>query len=228
MKVSHFHRQIEELQDTVLKMAGLVEEAMDRGTRSVIQRDSELAQEVIRGDRRIDLLENEVFERGVALLATQQPVAVDLRLIAGLQEISSCLERMGDQAVNLAQRAQVLAELDPVEAPAKLGEMATIAHEMTQSCLQALVRRDIRLANAVCCRDDELDDLNRLLLEEMIQWMMGEKRLIRRGVELILAGRHLERIGDEATNIAEAVVFLTEGRVISHLPRTEDMDDFTC
>ncbi len=228
MKVSHFHRQIEELQDTVLKMAGLVEDAMDQGTRSVIRRDLDLARDVITGDRRIDLMENDVFERGMVLLATQQPVAVDLRLIAGLLDISSCLERIGDQAVNLAQRALALGELDPLEAPPKLAEMSAIAREMTEACLQALIQRDVRLANAVCCRDDELDDLNRRLLEEVIEWMMGEKRLVRRGVEFILAGRHLERIGDEATNVAEAVVFLTEGRVVSHLPRDGSEDGLVC
>jgi phosphate transport system protein len=228
MKVSHFHRQMEELQDTVLKMAGLVEDAMDQGARAVVRRELDVAREVITGDRRIDLLENDVFERGMILLATQQPVAVDLRLIAGLLDISSCLERIGDQAVNLAQRALALGELDPLEAPPRLAKMATIAREMTEACLQALIKRDVRLANAVCCRDDELDDLNRRLLEEMIEWMMQEKRLVRRGVEFILAGRHLERIGDEATNIAEAVVFLTEGRVVSHLPRNGGEGGLVC
>jgi phosphate transport system protein len=143
-------------------------------------------------------------------------VAVDLRFITSAMKINTFLERMGDQAVNLAERVQELAEMEPFDIPPVLQQMAQIAQEMTRQCLDAFVRRDVSMAYAVCARDDELDTLNRQLLEEMIGWMMREHRPVLRGVELIIAGRHLERIGDEATNISEEVVFLVEGTVIRH------------
>jgi phosphate transport system protein len=219
VRMTHFHEEIEKLKDDLLKMAGLVEEAIAEASRALTIRDNELAREVIRGDRRINMLENDIDGSAIRLLATQQPVAVDLRFLTSAMKINAALERAGDQAVNLAERAEVLNELDPMQIPSTLPEMATIAQEMIRKSLDAFVQKTVSLAYEVCERDDALDDLNRRLLEEMIEWMMREKRLIRRGVEWIIAGRHLERIGDEATNIAEEVVFLVEGRVIRHPDR---------
>ncbi len=198
-------------------MGGLVEEAVDRSVRSILLRDSTLTKDVIKNDHRIDDLENLIDQHCVGLLATYQPVAVDLRFLTAALRICTMLERTGDQAVNLAQRAQVLNELEPIgEIPGTFQEMTRVAMEMTRKCLDAFVQGDLLVSYAVCKQDDELDDLNRRLLEEMINWMMGERRLIRRGVEIILAGRHLERIGDQATNISEEVVFMVEGSVIRH------------
>ena len=197
-------------------MAGLVEETIDSATRALVRRDTEESKRIIEGDARIDGLENLIEERCVTLLATQQPVAVDLRLIATAMRISTYLERIGDRAVNLCYRNLTLVETEPIRVPSLITEMAALAQQMVKDSLDAFVRRDVELALRVLKTDDELDDMNRKLLEDMIQYMMGEKRLIRRGVELILAGRHLERIGDEATNIAEEVVFLVEGRSIKH------------
>jgi phosphate transport system protein len=207
---------METVKEDLLKMAGLVEVAIHRATRALTDRDGSSARDVIRGDQRINALENWIEGKCIKLLATQQPVAVDLRFIASTMKISKALERMGDQAVNLAERAQALCELDPMDVPPALLEMASIAQEMTGKCLDAFVRKDVSLAYEVCARDDDLDDLNRRLLEQMLEWMMRERRVARRGVEWIIAGRHLERIGDEATNIAEEVVFLVDGRVIRH------------
>ena len=131
-------------------------------------------------------------------------------------KITSFLERMGDQAVNLAQRVEVLAEMSQSEPPATLLEMGDISREMAKACLDAFVAEDVAKATAVLVRDDELDHLCRTFLEEMITWMTEERRVIRRGVEYVLASRHLERIGDEATNVAEEVVYLVEGRIIRH------------
>ncbi len=216
MPISHFHRQMEEVKEDLLRMAGLVEEAIFEAMRALMNRDVSLARMVIQSDRRVNALENLIEGNCIKLLATQQPVAVDLRFITSAMKISTFLERMGDQAVNLAERAQELSELDPMEIPSTLQRMAQTAQEMTRKCLDAFVKRDISLAFEVCSQDDELDALNRLLLEEMMGWMMREQRAVQRAVELIIAGRHLERVGDEATNISEEVVFLVEGTVIRH------------
>ncbi|MFH1034481.1 MAG: phosphate signaling complex protein PhoU [Pseudomonadota bacterium] len=217
--ISYFHRQMQQVKDDILTMAGLVEQSIHDAAEAMARRDPVLALAVIKGDRRIDIMQNQIEERCITLLATQQPVAVDLRFLSAVIKICAYLERMGDQAVNLAQRSQTLEELLHTDVPATLLTMAEIAQEMTRGCMDAFAAGDVLLANGIIKRDDDLDSLNRHILEEMVQWMASENRLLRRGVEFILSGRHLERIGDEATNIAEEVVYLVEGRVIRHLGR---------
>jgi phosphate transport system protein len=203
-------------------MAGLVEESIHEAVDSLTARDTVQAKEVIETDRRIDLMQNQIEERVFTLLATQQPVASDLRFLSAAIKICSHLERMGDQAVNLAERALLLADMDPMDPPRRLVAMGEVAREMTCLCLDAFVQNNVDLAKSVIKRDDELDDLNLHILEDMVEWMTREQRVIRRGVELILASRHLERVGDEATNIAEEVVFLVEGEIIRHQPPADD------
>jgi phosphate transport system protein len=213
---SHFHRQMQQVKQDLLKMAGLSEKAVFQASQALADLDTALAEQVIAGDRRLDLMQNEIEERCITLLATQQPVAVDLRFLSAVIKITSHVERMGDQAVNLADRVKVLAELPSGEMPSVLLLMCKIAREMHAECLDAFATENVVLAAAVRRRDDELDEFNRDFLEEMIADMSCEERYLRRGVELILASRHLERIGDEATNIAEEVVYLVEGRIIRH------------
>ncbi len=213
---SHFHRQMQQVKEDLLKMAGLSETAVIQASQALAELDVALADQVIAGDRRIDLMQNEIEERCITLLATQQPVAVDLRFLSAVIKITSHVERMGDQAVNLADRVKILAELPEGEMPSVLLLMCKIAQEMHKECLDAFAQENVGLATAVRHRDDELDEFNRDFLEEMIAEMTCEERFLRRGVELILASRHLERIGDEATNIAEEVVYLVEGRIIRH------------
>ncbi|ADK84433.1 phosphate uptake regulator, PhoU [Desulfarculus baarsii DSM 2075] len=216
MSVTQFHRQMQQIKEDLVKMAGLVEEALLWSIEALSKRDSQLAQRVISGDRRIDLLENAIDRSCLTLLATYQPVAVDLRFLASALKACSAVERMGDQAVNIAQRALVLCELHPSTVPGTIRTMAEIAREMGSQALDSFMREDLDLARKVIVRDDDLDTMYRVFLEEMIQWMTDEHRLIRRGVEYILASRHLERIGDEATNIAEEAFFLVEGRIVRH------------
>ncbi len=217
MTSSYFHLEIDKIKEEILKMGGLVEEAVENATRAILNRDSALANEVIRNDFRVNELENTIDQRCVRLMATHQPVAVDLRFLTSALRISTILERTADQAVNIAQRALAMNELTAFdEIPPLLLQMSDTAKEMTRKCLDAFVQHDTALAYEVCCQDDELDEMNRTLLEDMIKWMMGEQRVVRRGVELILAGRHLERIGDQATNVAECVVFMVEGTIIRH------------
>ena len=214
--ISHFHRQMREVKEDLLMMAGLVEESIHEAVDSLIGRDKVQAHEVIDTDNRIDMMQNQIEERVFALMATQQPVASDLRFLSAAIKIASHLERMGDQAVNMAERTLILAEMEPVDSPRRLVAMGELAREMTCLCLDAFVQNNVELAKNVIKRDDELDDLNLHILEDMVEWMTRERRVIRRGVELILASRHLERVGDEATNIAEEVVFLVEGHIIRH------------
>lgn len=214
--ISHFHRQMREVKEDLLMMAGLVEESIHEAVDSLIGRDKVQAHEVIDTDNRIDMMQNQIEERVFALMATQQPVASDLRFLSAAIKIASHLERMGDQAVNMAERTLILAEMEPVDSPRRLVAMGELAREMTCLCLDAFVQNNVELAKNVIKRDDELDDLNLHILEDMVEWMTRERRVIRRGVEIILASRHLERVGDEATNIAEEVVFLVEGHIIRH------------
>ena len=217
MELSHLHQQIQKIKEDLLKMGGLVEEALNQSVQSISDRDDELAKAVIANDTRIDDLENSIDQRCVELLATQQPVAVDLRFLTSALRICSILERIGDQSVNLAERALVLNECPPFDSiPPKLLEMVIVAKEMTRKCLDSFVQRNLDMAADVRAQDDVLDELYRSLLEEMIIWMMKEQRVIRRGVEIILAARHLERVGDQATNVAEAVIFMVKGQNIRH------------
>ena len=217
MTATHLQLEIEAIKEDLLKMGGLVEEAIDQAVRALIQRDSELAREVIRKDVRVNDLENQIDVKCIKLIATQQPVAADLRFLTAALRLNGILERTADQAVNIADRTLIINELPPMDGiPPTLLEMSEVAKDMTRKCLDAFVRRDEYLAYEVCAQDDELDELNRHLLEEMIGWMMDEQRLIRRGVEIVLAGRHLERIGDQATNVAEEVVFMIKGTIIRH------------
>ncbi len=213
---SHLHRRIQEVREDLLGMAGLVEAAIQDSFGALMARNPQKARAVIEGDRRIDLMENEIDEKAITLLATQQPVAVDLRFLSVAIRVCSFLERMGDNAVSLSWRAITLAEQEPVEVPAILRDMYEIARDMTRSCLDAFVQENVGEALRVIKRDDEMDRLTRKFLEDNIRSMHDDKRLIRLGVELILASRHLERIADEATNIAEDVVFTTTGRLIRH------------
>lgn len=212
---------MEVLKDRVMQMAGLAEQALADASTALVARRPHLAAKVIEEDWRLDRMENDLEESCLKLLATQQPVAVDLRFIAGTLRITRDLERLGDQCVNLAHRTIDLCKQEPMEAPQTLLDMISIAQEMTKSVLDALAVQDTGLAEQVIKRDDDLDDLNRRLLEEMISQMNREQRIVRRAVELILASRHLERVGDEATNIAETVVFMVRGEIIRHNPPAE-------
>lgn len=220
MELSSLHREINVCRDELLNMGGLVEEAVDGAIQALKNRDAQSARRVISADSRIDHMENKIDERCLKLLATQQPVAQDLRFLTSVLRIIGYLERIADEAVNLSQRAQTIAGLDPIEIPFTIFEMATEAQKMITDSLNAFVQGDIHLARTVCRRDDIVDQLNHNLLEEMISVMMSERRMTRSGLEIILAGRHLERMGDLSTNISEAVVYMVQGTIIRHQPNS--------
>lgn len=218
MTVSHFHKQMDTLRQDLVEMGILVKKAIQQAARAFTTRDFELATRIVRRDRDIDMLENSIEERCIALLATQQPVASDLRFLTTSMKICNALERMADQGVNLAQRAMVLARMEHMATPALIEDMAVIAVEMTDRCVEAYQERNLLKCHELCDRDDELDELNHRLFREMVAWMTEENRVVRRAMECILAARHLEKIGDGATDIAEEVFFLVEG----HPRRSQD------
>ncbi|HET6203196.1 MAG TPA: phosphate signaling complex protein PhoU [Planctomycetota bacterium] len=213
-------KQIEEdLQDLarrILHIGGLVEGAVERSLVSLLDRDAKLAREVIEGDTVVDDLEIEVEEKCLDMLALQQPVARDLRFIAGVMKINSDLERMADLAVNIAERAEVLATVPPLPFRPDVTRMAAVVKQMTREALDALVRRDETLALRVWERDDEADRLYRELVGEAIEFMRRNPERLGDVLHLLGALRNLERIADHATNVAEDVIFMVEGRVVRH------------
>jgi len=212
----HFHDELRELTKQVLHMGGLVEAAIDRSLASLLDRDGASAREVIDGDERIDELELDIEEKCLDLLALHQPVARDLRFIAGLLKINSDLERMADLAVNIAERAEVLAQVPPLPFRPDVSRMAAVVKRMVREGLDALVNRDVAAALRVWSRDDEADSLFREILGESIQFMKENPDRIGDALHLTGAIRNLERIADHATNIAEDVIFMAEGRIVRH------------
>jgi phosphate transport system protein len=214
----HMQRDLERLQALVLKMAGYVEEAVYTAFRALRNRDREEAQRVIDGDTEIDLLENSLQEECLKILALYQPVAVDLRRIATVMLISTDLERMGDLAVGIAERAMALSSPPFIGVPEQLGHMTHATANMVRKALDSFVQMDAEAARTVVRLDDEVDADN----DRIIDWLTGEMKkstdLVEAGISLFSAVRHLERIADHATNIAEDVIYLVEGEIVRHHP----------
>jgi phosphate transport system protein len=214
----HLQRDLDSLQRDILSQAALVEEAIHKAIRSLQQRDAMLAQQVIDGDSSIDEEENHVEEECLKVLALHQPVAIDLRRIASALLINVDLERMGDLAEDIAERALTLCRPPFIPIPANLQRMTDMAVTMVRQALDAFIEMDARLARAVCRQDDEVDRLNNAIIDELIRTMKASPELVEPGLSLFSATRHIERIGDHATNIAEDVIYLVEGEMVRHRP----------
>ena len=212
----HFHEELEALKQTLLAMGGLVEDQIRRAMRALVERDDVLAQEVIDRDRQVNTYDVEVDEQCVNLLALHQPTAVDLRFITTTMKIVTDLERIGDQAVNIAQRALELNPEPQLKPYIDLPRMADKAQRMVKESLDAFVARDTALARQVCGEDDEVDALKEQIFRELLTFMMQDPRTIPRAIRVILISRFLERVADHATNIAEMVVYLVEGKMVRH------------
>ena len=213
----HFHDQLAELKERLLRMSHRAEELVDLAVDSLLTRDAAKAEAVIAGDREVDLLELEVEERAIGLLALQQPMARDLRFIIATIKISSDLERVGDHAVNIAQSAQRLVELKMDITPdPEIEDMARRARRMLSDALDAFVRADGGLGRDVCKADDQVDALHNSVFRILLTHMLADTRTITPSLELLLVSRNLERVADLATNIAEDAVFLAEGKQIKH------------
>ncbi|MDH7499915.1 MAG: phosphate signaling complex protein PhoU [candidate division NC10 bacterium] len=212
----HFHAELESLKGLLLSMASLVEEAIHKSIKALVERDEGLAQGVIASDDAVNMMEIQIDDFCLKLLALHQPAAIDLRFITAALKINNDLERMGDQAVNIAERTLELLQEPLLKPLIDLPHMAELAQKMVKDSLDAFVRKDTELARDVCTRDNQVDALNDQVFRELLTYMMQDPRTITRAVHLLLVGRHLERIADHATNIAEDVIYMVQGKVIKH------------
>jgi phosphate transport system protein len=217
----HFDRELDALKQDLLRMAALAETAVTKSLLSVTHRDSDLARDVITDDIALNRMELAIEEQAFKLLALRQPVATDLRLTVAAMRIATELERIGDQAVNIAERALELNSNPPLELPIDIKVMADMALGMVRTSIDAFVNQDPNLAIQVCQRDVEVDILDDEYIQKILDCMIKESRWVTRLHHFIIIVRNLERIADLATNIAEDIVFIIEGRVIKH--RCEDM-----
>lgn len=213
---THFHKKLEELKMIVLRMAALAEKAVHNSIKAYLEYNSDLAEEVIMGDIEINDLENAIDRFNLELLALDQPMAKDLRNIVGAQRITVNLERLGDEAVNLAHRALFLSMRPPLPYNQKMERLTEVVKKMLSNSLKAYVENDSKLAEQVCAMDNEADELALKVLKQYINDMVTESRIVERGVHAIMAARHLERVGDLATNVAESVIFIVEGENVKH------------
>ncbi len=217
----HFHDELNEVKVRLLTMSGEAESALRLAVEALLERNPDKAREVIAGDRVIDSMEVEIEEVCIDLLALQQPMARDLRMLVAAIKIANDLERVGDHAVNLAQSAERLIQAPPIAPEPEIVEMARLARGMLADALEAFVRGDAAAGREVCLRDDKVDALNRSVFRILLTHMMEDPHSIGAGLELFLVSRNLERVADLATNIGEDVVFLVEGKSIKH--HAEDM-----
>jgi len=212
----HLQIDLDELSKELLTMGAMVEEATNRSITALVRRDRDLARQVIAVDDAINDQENSIEDHALKILALHQPVAADLRFIITVLKVNNDLERIGDHAVSIAERALVLAGLEPVPRPEDFDKLVEVVQRMMKDALTALIERDSELARAVCTMDDEVDRVHRLMYSAMQEVMRNDIDYIEPAINTISATRHLERIGDLATNIAEDVVFMVEGEIVRH------------
>lgn len=213
-----FDEELAHLNGVVLQMGSLVEKAIKNSVQAVVERDDDIARSVIEGDHQVNTLDIEIDEESIRLIALRQPMAGDLRLITTAMKITTDLERMGDLAVNIAQRAIELNKEPVLKAYVDIPRMREIAQGMTRDALDAFVRRDMKLAKDVIMRDDEIDDLKHKILSELLFFMTENSSIICRAMRITFVAQSLERIADHATNIAEMVLYLIEGKIVRHSP----------
>jgi phosphate transport system protein len=213
----HLERDLESLQKRIVGFAGLVETAIFKSVQAIHDHNRDLAEEIIDGDEAIDLKENEIAEECLKLLALHQPVATDLRRIATTFMITTDLERMGDLARHIAEAAVTLSPTQ-VPIPPKFGKMAEVTTQLVRQSLDSFVNLDSQLARRVVRMDDEVDRYNDEIIEDLVAYMKKSPANIESGVTLFAATRHLERIADHATNIAEDVIYMVEGDIVKHRP----------
>jgi phosphate transport system protein len=215
-QVPHFREELETLQGRLLEMGGLAEERVRAAVRGLVSRDAALIEKVLRGDEPINQLHIEVDNRCFRLLALHQPMATDLRAIVAAVEINTDLERVGDLAVNIAEASKRYIGHAPVKQLIDIPQMGQIAQAMLRDALDAFVRRDTELAHKVLSEDDRLDSLKTQVFRDLLTHMLQNQSTVEPSLDLILVSRHLERIGDHATNIAEDVIFMVSALDVRH------------
>jgi len=212
----HYSKQLARLREQVLRMGGLAEQMTRRVVQALVERDAGILPEVRAMESRVNQLHIEIDEACIELIALRQPAAVDLRFIAAAMKIIVDMERIGDQAINIVERAEVLLTVPPLKPLIDIPRMADIAQEMLKASLDAFVTGDDALAYATILMDDEVDQLKDQVFRELLTYMMADPTTIPRAMELILVSRHLERIADHATNICEDVIFMVKGKDVRH------------
>ena len=212
----HIERPIESLKERILRLGTLVEEAISKSITALINRDTSLAQRVIVNDSDIDAMEVEVEEECLKMLALYQPVAADLRFVVAALKINNDLERMGDLARNIAKRVTQLEGGDPYDLPPEIRTMATQAQEMVRQCLDAVVKRDPTLARQVREEDDIVDEARQRIQRRLLQGIKDHPENVENLLRINSVSKHIERIADMATNIAEDVVYMVEGDIVRH------------
>jgi len=213
---THFQQELGKLKEQLLKMGGLAERAISNAIDALVKRDTPLAERTIGEDEKINKMELLIDEWCLKLLALHQPLAADLRFITSAMRINVELERIGDLAVNIAERVVSLNQEPQLKPYIDIPRMAEITKNMVKDVLDAFVNGDAELARGVCERDDQVDALNDQVFRELITYMLADPKTITRAVHLIIVSRYLERIADHATNIAEGVIFMVKALVIKH------------
>ncbi|MFO7733240.1 MAG: phosphate signaling complex protein PhoU [Candidatus Aminicenantes bacterium] len=211
-----FDEELKALKEKLLEMAARAEEQIALAVRALKERREDMACQVLEREAAINRLDIEVDETAMKLLALRQPMAADLRFITSAMSIGTDLERIGDLAVNIAERTLDLLKRPQLKPLIDIPRMAELAQAMVRDALNAFVNGDDKLAKDVCERDDQVDELNDQVFRELLTYMMQDPGAITRAVDLILVGRHLERIADHATNIGEDVIYMVKGRTIKH------------
>jgi phosphate transport system protein len=219
----HLQRELEALKKQILSLGAMAEERVRMAIEAFETRNRELARQIIEADNEIDDAEVEVEEECLKILALHQPVAVDLRFISAAIKINNDLERVGDEAVNIAERVENISRRIPVDVPFEYGAMAEKSEAMLQKSLDALVNLDADLAYKVCLSDDEVDNINREIYDKIKEVIKVHPDRVGYLINLLFIARHLERIADHATNIAEEVIYMVEGEIPRH--RKDIMSD---
>ena len=216
MERHHFQQELSALKERLLAMGGLAEERVRTAMQGLVERDGDLIDEVLNGDMPLNELHIEIDDLCLKLLALHSPMAADLRAIMAAIKINSDLERVGDMAVNIAEAGRRYASHPPVKKLIDIPRMATTAQSMLRDALDSYVRGDMQLAQRVLDEDDVLDSLKTQVFRELLTYMLQDPGTIEPALDLILISRHLERIGDHATNVAEDVIFMVSGRDVRH------------
>src|SRR5712672_4308691 len=212
----HFEKDLNELKERLLWMGSLAERAVHQSVHAVLESDEQLAKRVLEEEPAINELQMEIDDRVVQLLALHQLMAADLRFVLAISRINNDLERIGDQAVNIAQSSQRILRHPRVKPYVDLPRMGELAEKMMRDILDSLVRRDVELARSVLSRDDQVDQLRDQIFRELLSYMMGDSSVVFPAFELILVAKNLERIADHATNIAEDVIYMVAGSDVRH------------
>jgi phosphate transport system protein len=216
MERHHFQQELSALKERLLAMGGLAEERVRTAMQGLVERDGDLIDEVLNGDMPLNELHIEIDDLCLKLLALHSPMAADLRAVMAAIKINSDLERVGDMAVNIAEAGRRYASHPPVKKLIDIPRMATTAQSMLRDALDSYVRGDMQLAQRVLDEDDVLDSLKTQVFRELLTYMLQDPGTIEPALDLILISRHLERIGDHATNVAEDVIFMVSGRDVRH------------